>query len=351
MRCVPLSSPAAATAVLAATLSLAAPATAQRSDRARPAREQPALEHLTYRDETFRSEALGGRETSFGIYLPADYDAEANATRTWPLVVWLHGMWEDHDRFATRGGGQVLDKMVGDGEFPAAIFVTAEGDRSSFWIDGVAKDRGYETMVVHDLLDHVAATWRVDPDPRHRAIAGVSMGGYGALKIALKHPDRFGVVAAHSAAILPEDQEKLFDAFPRLRGRGEGLVAAIFGDPIDAERWRAENVLTIARSLDREALDGLKIYFDCGLEDRYGFQVTNTALHELLDERRIPHTWRPVEGGGHGWQSGYNTSELPQSLRFIQAQWTQERGARGLEGLLTPPGGGGAGEGTAGGGR
>lgn len=306
-----------------------------------PKIDDDSYEHLQYRLETFRSEALGGRQHRYTIFLPKDWDSADNKDRKWPMVLWLHGMWEDCERFADRGGGAILDKMTGDGSFGPAIFVCAEGDRSSFWTDGVGKNTAYETMVCEDLLNQLDERWPIDPDPRRRAIAGVSMGGYGALKLALKRPERFGAVAAHSAAILPEDPAVLPEIFPWVRGRGARLVEAVFDQPIDEERWRRENVLTLAKSLDRNSVGTLKIYFDCGTADRYEFDQTNAQLHDVLEDRRIAHTWRPVKDGNHGWESGYNSENLPHSLRFLNAQWAQRRAVQGLGGMLSPGGPGG----------
>lgn len=296
----------------------------------------PKLANLTYAEKSFESAALGGREATYGVFLPADYDAEENQDQRYPLVIWLHGMWEDHNRFLRRGGGEVLDEMTGEGSFPKAVFVCADGDRSSFWTNAVQKDSNYEDLVTQDLLAHLEKTYRIREDRGGRAIAGVSMGGYGALKIALKDPSLFGVVAAHSAAVLPPDLEQLFEEFPWLQGRRAQLVSTVFGDPVDEERYRAENVLALAAEVEPEKLAGLRIYFDCGDEDNYGFFRTNQQLHELLEKREIPHTWRPVEGGGHSWGAGFTQAALTHSLRFIAQQFAAKQATKGLEGLLGP---------------
>jgi S-formylglutathione hydrolase len=188
--------------------------------------------------------------------------------------------------------------------------------------------------VTKDLLAHVDATYRVRRDRAGRAIAGVSMGGYGALKIALKDPQRFGVVAAHSAAILPPDIDRLAEEFPFVTGRGAALLAAVFGDPVDEERYRAENVLELAAGLDTERLAGLKIYFDCGDQDRYAFHKTNQRLHELLEDRKIPHVWRLVEGGGHSWGAGFTQEALTHSLRFVAKAFAVGSATAGLGAAL-----------------
>ena len=244
-------------------------ATGQRNRDRTPA---PNLEHLTFSEEEFESEALG-RDVPFGIFLPADYGDEKNADKTYPLVIWLHGMWEDHRRFRTRGGGEILDEMTGKGEVPAMIFVCANGGRSSFYINGARPDSAYEDMVRKGLIAHLESNYRVSKERGARAIAGVSMGGYGALKIAMKDPSAFGVVVAHSAAVLPIDHKEVLERFAWLRqgGRGRQFMAAVFGEPVDEKKWSSENVLVLARDSNADRLDGLKIYFDCGEQDRYGF--------------------------------------------------------------------------------
>lgn len=317
----------------AVVLSTSAPAQRRGRDPGPP----PELKHLVYHEKGFESPALGGKQATYGVFLPKGYDAEENADEQYPLVIWLHGMREDQRRFLERGGAEVLDEMIGSGAIPPLVFVCADGDRDSFWTNAIAKDAQYEDLVTEDLLSHLEQTYRIRKDRAGRAITGVSMGGYGALKIALKEPSRFGIVAAHSAALLSPDPEQLFEDYPWLRRRSD-LVAEIFGEPLDAERYRAENVLWMAEHLDPEKLDGLKIYFDCSEGDRYGFHSTNRQLHELLEEREIPHTWRSVEGSGHSWGAGFTQAALTHSLRFIAQQFAVDRGTKGLQGLLAPGG-------------
>jgi len=309
---------------------LAIPLDAQRG---RESRRAPKLEHGVFEIERFESEAIDGK-AEYGIYLPNGYHDEANAERRYPLVIWLHGLNEDHQRFHRRGGAAVLDEMVGAEDFPQAIFVTPNGGRS-FYINGGDAKR-YEDLITVDLMEHIERTYRVAAKRSQRALMGVSMGGYGALKIALRHPQLFGVVAAHSAAILPRDPSTLEDKFPWLKrwGGAQRLARSLFGDPLDQERWDAENVLAIGDGLDRAELAGMKIYIDCGDEDRYGFAEPNGELHEILSEKKISHTWRLVEGGDHGWRSNYNQRALPHSLKFVAAAWAAGKGTSGLEGLF-----------------
>ena len=276
------------------------------------------LETMTFAEKTFSSESVGD-EVQYGIYLPKDYDNEKNKDAKYPLVVWLHGMFEDHMRFHGRGGAPVLDAAIKEGKLPPCVFVCPNGGRTSMYVN--RKDKKYEDLVTKDLIAHVAKTYRVSDRREDRAILGVSMGGMAALRIALQDPERFGAVGVHSAAILPEDPNNLPD---RMKGAAKqfGLVE-VFGDPIEKEPWQKANPLCIARTLEPATLKGLRIYFDAGTEDRYGFAVGNEALHACLDEKKIEHTWRLIEGGGHSWGAGFQDQTLPHSFAMVGEMFRQ----------------------------
>lgn len=306
-------------------------------DRGRRSQGLTKLSNLVYRSGEMESNALD-RTVNYSVFLPADYDAEENKATRYPTIFFLHGMWEDHRRFYSRGGAPVLDELVGDGTLPEVVFVCVNDfSRGSFYING--KRAKVEDMILKEMLPFIAKTYRCKKGREHRALLGVSMGGFGALKIAFKYPKIFGVVATHSAAILPEDHKRLLDVFPWAERYADRMIKPVFGAPVDQKLWAAENPLVLARTLEADKLQGLKVYFDCGDTDRYNFQEPNLELHKVLKDRKIPHTWRLVKGGNHGWntrrtEKGYNQSELPHSLRFIAAAWTQKKALKGLSGLL-----------------
>jgi S-formylglutathione hydrolase FrmB len=145
------------------------------------------------------------------------------------------------------------------------------------------------------------------------------MGGYGALRLAFRRPGLFGSVATHSAAIvaaLPA-VETGSNARGRLR-----LFAEVFGSPVDRGFWDRNNPLAIARTA---ALSGLKIYFDCGSQDDYGFDSGAQALHNLLVSRRFTHEFH-LYPGGHSWL--YFAEHLPASLAFASRAFGLETASR-----------------------
>lgn len=280
----------------------------------RERREMPKVElaNLTFTEAKFHSEAVG-QEVPFGIFLPKDYGDEKNKDTEYPLVVWLHGMWEDHMRFYGRGGAPLLDKAIGDGTLPPCVFVCANGGRTSMYLN--RKDQKWEDLITVDLLAHIAKNYRVSPQREQRALMGVSLGGMAALRIAFTKPELFGTVAVHSSAIFSEDPEQLPPMVKSMASR-MGLDEE-FGNPIQKEPWQHANPLCIAGSADVKSLATLGIYFDAGTNDRLGLHSGNKLLHEKLENRKVVHEWRLIEGGGHSWGDQFQDKALPQSFAFV----------------------------------
>lgn len=278
---------------------------------------KPSPEASQFEVKRFEAASLDGAEVPYGVYTPA-----GQHEGPLPLVIWLHGMWEDHERFHSRGGTKVLDTLIADETIPPLILVAPFGGRSSFWTNGKETGR-YEDLVTKDLLAEITRTLPVAKERGQRAIAGVSMGGLGALKIALRHPELFQAVSAHSAALFPPDPERLGPRFQAAYERwGERMgLDQIFGRPIDGAIWRANNPLAQAAQTKPEVLAGLAIRFDAGDRDRYGFHEPGQALGAIMKKRGIPHTFKLLEGVGHSWRDGAMSDRLKEGLTFIAAAW------------------------------
>ena len=223
----------------------AADATGQRRKRS-SWRDRTALKHVLFKsNQPLKSEHVDA--AVYSIYLPKSYTEKASAKKRYPVVYFLHGMFEDHNRFNTRGGAKVLDDALGKKLLPEVIFVCAyDGNRRSFYVN--KGEHEVEDMIVNELVPHVDKKYRTIAERGQRAILGVSMGGFGAMKIAFKHTDVFGILATHSAAILPEksdDIEKMFPPVPlaapgdddlREPGRPEALEGEQPVDPREGPR-------------------------------------------------------------------------------------------------------------------
>lgn len=282
------------------------PAAVAQSDRAE-------LENFTFEKIEFVAPSLEGKWGEAGVYLPKGYADEANAEKRYPWTIWLHGMNGNYRRFHS-GGADVLDELRGSDAIPDMIFVAVSAGRRSAYFNG-ERSGNYEDLVMRDLFTHMEENYRVSDRREHRAIMGISIGGFGAMRFAFKRPDLFGAVAAHSSAVPPADPDDMPERYQRMASR-LGLDP-VLGNPIDAERWAKEIPAAMVAGMKPETLDGLRIYFDVGTNDRYRMAGPNQTFHESLEEAGIDHTFQLLEGGGHSWGSGFPREALEASLKFV----------------------------------
>ena len=260
----------------------------------------PAAAEVRY--ATFSSPSLG-KDVAYAVQLPPSYASAA--TRRYPVVYALHGLFENPSFWERRGLAPMLETLWQKGDVPEMVVVAVDGD-NSFFVDGPAGR--WEQMMSRDFVAHVESTYRVIPGRPGRGLLGISMGGYAALRMALAHPDLFRAVATHSAMLLekiPTTEE----------GAGRWHMAAfykVFGTPIDAALWSANDPLALAAKADPKATPAL--YLDCGTEDRYGLFAGNRELHRRLEARGVAHEFG-LYPGDHGYE--YVHTVLDKSLRFL----------------------------------
>ena len=245
------------------------------------------------------------RAVPYCVLLPPSYDVEK--TRRFPILYLLHGLGDNEQFLIHSGGMNLVEDMWEQHELGEFLIVTPAGG-ASFYINSHDGRRRYEDFFLQEFLPGVEKRYRALPGRSSRGIAGISMGGYGALHIAFRHPQLFSAAGAHSAALiekLPNISTQNSRQITRLRVLGDA-----FGSPFDPAFWNQNDPVTIARTTN---LAGLKIYFDCGSEDDYGFDAGAAALHKLLTSRHIPHEFH-LYSGGHNWS--YFAEHLPSLLQF-----------------------------------
>ncbi|MGQ9897935.1 MAG: alpha/beta hydrolase [Acidobacteriota bacterium] len=242
----------------------------------------------------FYSASLG-RDVPYAISLPPSY--HTSPERRYPLVIFLHGLFNDERDWERRGVQAALDALRTKGQVGEFIVAIPRGE-NSFYINAKQGER-YEDAIVRDFLPFIERHYRTLGTPAGRLIAGISMGGYGALLMGFKYPQLFAGVAAHCAAIftdVPQPPQRNDD---RIGAWRYSLATKLYGDPPDPEFFDLHNPLTLARR-QAAALRQLKIYFDVGSDDRYRFDVGNQRLHETLENLGVPHEFT-LASGGHGW--------------------------------------------------
>ncbi|MGE5327566.1 MAG: alpha/beta hydrolase [Deltaproteobacteria bacterium] len=237
--------------------------------------------------------------------LPPSYDTAK--TKKYPVLYYLHGLGDNQQMFLHAGGLNMVEDEWERGEIGEFVLVTPEGGRT-FYINSRDGRERYEDFFLREFMPYIESHYRIERGRKFRGIAGISMGGYGALHLAFRHPGLFASVSAGSAAII-EDLPNV-----KLQGSQQAAVGRIFGgafgNPVDPAFVARESPLTLARTL-RPA--GLKIYFDCGDKDDYGFERGAAALDKILTARHIPHEYH-LYPGGHNWM--YFAGHIPASLEF-----------------------------------
>ncbi len=264
------------------------------------------------------SKALG-TDQAFSIFLPPSYAKDES--RTYPVVYFLHGLNNDQTSWTVPRYGDLpkkVEDMILEGSIPEIIMVHPRGDHS-FYCNTADGSKRYEDFITQDVVTYVESHYRAKPGRRYRSIGGTSMGGYGALKIAMKYPDRYAATAGHSPIIFlgknPFDVPDEMKA-SRFYGFFSSIFKPILGDPVRQELWDENNPLLLAKSAK---LDGLKILFDYGTDDRYIQSIHLDegikALDRTLTEAHVAHTFKIYPGEPHGW--ALVAAHMHESMPFL----------------------------------
>jgi len=217
-----------------------------------------------------------------------------NKINAMPVVYLLHGYSGNYADWITKAKG--FDKLADQYEM---MIVCPDGAYGSWYWDSPADPAyRYETYVATELVKWIDGKYKTIRDRKARAITGLSMGGHGALYLALKHQDVFGAAGSMSGGVDIRPFPNNWDMAKRL-----GSYAAY------PERWEKNTVINMLYLLKPNSL---ALIIDCGTEDF--FYEVNKNLHEQLLYRNIPHDYiaRP---GSHNWN--YWTNAVQYQLLFM----------------------------------
>ncbi len=263
----------------------------------------------------FKSQLLHGN-VRYTIYLPPDY---STSERRYPVVYLLHGYTDDDTGWLQFGEA---DRIAGDaiekGEIPPLILVMPDGGLD-FYVNDYKNQKPWADMFIKEFIPYIDATYRTRKEKRYRGISGLSMGGYGALHMAMRNPDLFAACAAFSSGIrTPEEiismpQERYDRYYGHLFGPG------LKGQARLSKTWKAFSPLMLLDSVPIEKLKSVRWYIDIGDDDF--LYKGNSALHVKMRDINIPHEYR-VRNGAHNWS--YWRSGLKPALAFIGTSFHQQ---------------------------
>lgn len=274
--------------------------------------------HMSAQNSTIReslpveSSALG-ETVYYNIYLPAGYK-ETN--RSYPVLYLLHG-YTDNEIGWTQFGEvqQIADEASGRIEVTDMIIVMPDAG-VSWYINNHDGSVNYEDFFTQELIPHVDETYRTRPAKEFRAVAGLSMGGYGTLVMSTKYPELFTAAAPLSAAVFLDDE-----VMEMPQENWNNALGTPFGEGLEGEErltahYRENSIIDIVESGNVEALSSVDYYIDCGDDD---FLIRgNLALYNLMVEREIEAEFR-VRDGAHTWD--YWRTALPDVLEFVSAHF------------------------------
>jgi S-formylglutathione hydrolase FrmB len=229
------------------------------------------------------------------VYLPSGYDAGAalHPVRRYPVLYFLHGLGDNERTLFNSGGWTLLDDLRNQHKMGDFLIVAPEG-RRSFYINSADGSVLYSDFLLREFLPQVERAYRILPGRAGRAISGISMGGYGALRLAFAYPELFSAVSAQSGALITSSPQELDRA--SLAGAPlAGVLGAVFGSPINASHWYANSPFVLAKK-NAAALRKLAIYFNCGQDDNYGFEKGAAALHDELQKENVAHEYHSYLG-------------------------------------------------------
>ena len=292
--------------------------------------------------ERFFAPSLGVTK-HYLVYLPPSY--AGTPTRRYPVAYYLHGLSGSESDWVSLAGIDVIADSLIAGGMSEMILVMPDGDDGWYtnWAtprgydecaNGAARDRAaptfcvntprYEDYVSRDLVRHVDSTYRTLADRRHRGIAGLSMGGYGAVMLALDHPDLFAAAASHSGVLSPmyagphpfAPPARYFTSIDSLEVAWGGVwpsVAPAFGSALAA--WEARDPARRARRLKTTGDPIPALFMDTGTQD--GLADQSRALHAELTSMDIAHVYGEWPGK-HDWK--YWHAHVGESMRWLAQQ-------------------------------
>ena len=271
---------------------------AQAQEQKTPAPPKGRVETVQWQSKT------QGKLLPYNVVLPLDY--EQNKAAAYPVLYLLHGLTGRYDNWTT------FTKLA---EYAAAyrlVIITPEGHNGWYTDSPVAAPDKYETYLVNELIPDVESRYRVLKTRAGRAVAGLSMGGYGALKFGLKYPDKFVFAGSLSGALRAAQwTDKDFAGSPVF---SETLMKA-YG-PADSPTRAANDLFKLIDALTPEQIKALPfLYADCGTEDF--LYASNLALGKLLVDKKIPHEYRQ-RPGAHNWI--YWDAQVQEILRLATAR-------------------------------
>jgi len=289
------------------------------------------IENVVVHSQALEGNLLGDSpDRNVSIYLPSAYDSLPTAR--FSVIYMLHGYFNTNLTFINFFGLKtIFDNFFNQGTVQPMIIVIpdAYNDYRGSWYTNSIVTGNWEDFITQELVEYVDTNYRTWPDSLSRGISGFSMGGYGAMKLAMKHPEIYSAVYSLSGVPLDFDDVVLGTMFPYLVQAANATswpsqwevqmmiaMGAAFAPninphpfycdfPIDTngvvidsvwQRWLQHDPYSMIDTYKNNLLQLDSIVFDCGTLD-YSYFSANQNFDSALTAENIPHTFLPYPGG------------------------------------------------------
>ena len=228
------------------------------------------------------------------VIVPPSYDRDAS--RRYPVLYFLHDGYGDGKTLARRGVAEDALARMRNGSLPEFLIVAPDGS-GSWFADSYDGKHRFAEFLVQDLPRWTESHFRTLARKDSRGITGISMGGYGSVKLALTHPDFYGSVSALSGAIIPFSWEDL----KRYSWVARYTLMRVFGRDAEKNSLDANDAWQILGRLQfDESKPPFAARLQAGTEDVYGLDGVASQYGNLLNEHGVPTTVL-LEPGRHDW--------------------------------------------------
>jgi S-formylglutathione hydrolase FrmB len=246
-----------------------------------------------------------GEAVHYCVLLPPSYDSAP--AKHYPVLYFLHGLGENEQTLFKTGGWNLIEDLRQQHKVGDFLIVTPEA-RASFYVNSADGKARYSDFFLQEFMPYIEGKYRIQRERKSRAITGISMGGYGALRFAFAYPEMFSAVSAQSAALMTQSPQELNAAMRSGSSFGK-LMGPVFGNPIDVRHWKENDPFSLARK-NNHAIATQAIYFNCGRDDEYDFEAGATALDKQLEEEHIKHEFHLYPGNHSASYFGAHIGEV-----------------------------------------
>lgn len=237
----------------------------------------------------------------FSVLLPTDYSENQE---TYSVIYLLHGYGGDNTSWLDRCNINLLiDSLRSSDKIREYIYVLPDAGKS-YYLNNFDSSIMYEDFFIREFIPYIDSHYRTKVCREGRTLMGLSMGGFGAISLAVKYPGLFGTVVAMSAGIRNSD---MFVSLSQQQY--ETLFASVYGPGLAGEsritdHWKSNSPYLLLDSTKSESLKSIHWFIECGIDDP--LLQANEAFHNLLLEYSIPHDYH-IRPGNHNWAFWYRS--------------------------------------------